>query len=793
MTQELFYTSAPKGLRPGTRGFCTVAATQGLTPVLIEKLEALSGYRELFPPHDPRANRNPVAYSHVRLQIGGRPLHVLSRVCAAGLDYTERTNKFAHHVVVDSHELVAGGPAWLLAQPGFMEPAWDGSVRTLPAGRAVIHGNATPAICRAWQAATGDAGWAGVLAEALSISSERLVYLVFEPGMDLLPLIAEAIALLPPQRRWEATFSTYYAKTTQAVSCAWRCVAAGTPEVQDARRLPNTLILDLTASLGQARGGALVDCARTGKMPDWGTTRPTRPVAPVPFESPARVDPELEGFDLAPLLDEEEPSDRHAESSPGPPARSEQAAHTPSVPLSHPYRPPPPLPKRNLAATPNTYHVAVALGVIGGCLATLVIGIGIYFMFGRHQPEPSIMATRPDNSSTGTKWDEGPGGTKETDTQERVLPREGDVRTPRAMAERFWGAVRGFSLERSVPMVQTLREAVRNARRARQAQTTKEPHQSNQENAKPSTTVQGHLKALFGSDRANQPGQPLLLTPGQENTIADLEQTEAKGARELSVAFLEQKFVYSQAIVATMDSVPESKSSAVIRCQVPEIDGNYPVATIYLDQDKLKLRCSDERGKAVVEKARAALGNVIITVHAPDRRVFHWSLVTPGSERWPGELHSDSRLIPVPWNSNLPPALTQTGFFMEVPDMTFAGRTLRFEHKSLGGAVRFVTRAAPPLLLPSKIDTKRQLVESIALELNPKGQLRIEPRVRTEAVAKDELPPKDATPATDTKLHLKGDLIIYAKWTEPRSGQTLRIDLFRFQDRQTNSDAHAAP
>src|SRR5438094_8638102 len=114
MSHELMYTSAPKGLFPGARGFCTVAATRGLAPPLVEKLEALSGYRPLFPPLDTRAPLNPVAYSHFRVTVGGRSYSVLSRVCAAGLDYSERTNTFAHHVILDGEELPRGGPAWLL-------------------------------------------------------------------------------------------------------------------------------------------------------------------------------------------------------------------------------------------------------------------------------------------------------------------------------------------------------------------------------------------------------------------------------------------------------------------------------------------------------------------------------------------------------------------------------------------------------------------------------------------------------------------------------------------------------
>src|ERR1700678_3159054 len=104
MTQELFYTSAPRGLQPGSTGFCTVAETRGLSPLLRERLEDLSGYRELFPPHDARAGQNPVAWSHSRFTIQGKSVSVLSRVGAAGVDHSQRTNKFAHHVVIDAQE-----------------------------------------------------------------------------------------------------------------------------------------------------------------------------------------------------------------------------------------------------------------------------------------------------------------------------------------------------------------------------------------------------------------------------------------------------------------------------------------------------------------------------------------------------------------------------------------------------------------------------------------------------------------------------------------------------------------
>src|SRR5688500_14668815 len=153
MSHELFNTSAPRGVKPGSGGFCTVAVTAGLSPPLEERLTLLSGYRWIYPPGEPDAARNPVSHAHWRIPLGGKTVSVLSRVCDAGFDYSRRSNRFAHHVVLEPHEQVPAGPAWLLGQPGFMETGWDGGEpRVLPAGRPVPYGGADanpPRVCAA--------------------------------------------------------------------------------------------------------------------------------------------------------------------------------------------------------------------------------------------------------------------------------------------------------------------------------------------------------------------------------------------------------------------------------------------------------------------------------------------------------------------------------------------------------------------------------------------------------------------------------------------------------------------
>ncbi len=275
MSQELHYTSAARGLRPGSRGFATVAATADLPEAISERLEGLSAYQAVYPPGDPSEALNPIAYVHVRLAVGGQVQDVLSRIGPAGLDYSGRPNKYAHHVIVEPEERPEGGPAWLLSQPGFLRDAWQGDPRTLAQGPKVPRGDRPPGIAEQWGILTGDAGWAGVLAESFLADPRRPVFIVFRPGMALLPLFVEAIALLPASRRWDVEFSTYLTTLPPGVSCTWRGVLEGSAGAKGARRLPNALIIDLGRLLGRATGGALVHFARTGERLDIPDAAPT--------------------------------------------------------------------------------------------------------------------------------------------------------------------------------------------------------------------------------------------------------------------------------------------------------------------------------------------------------------------------------------------------------------------------------------------------------------------------------------------------------------------------------------
>lgn len=418
MSQEIIYTSSPQGLKPGSSGFCTVASTPGMAKNLAERLESFSGYRHLFPPGDSSSHLNPVAYSHFILSVGGQKLHVLSRVADAGLDYSHRTNKLAHHVALEAQELVPAGPGWVLQQPGFSETTWSGNPRILPQGRRPPSGMLAPTVCRAWQQVTGDAGWAGVLAQN-AVQGNRPAHIIFKPGTDLLPLVVEAQSLMPLSKRWDVSFCTYFTRLPPAVDCQWRFVVAGSPEAKLASGLRGDLVIDLTAALSSPPPGPLVDAARTGVVPaEARLVEVATRNSPVPgtTRQPPRPEP---GYQLEPAA----PPPPHAV---GP--RSSWSGGPPAVP--------PPLPSDwNKSRAHKKTWLSRALFTMAACVALVLAaglgGVAALSWFGKeakqvasvHQTENPPETPKPeavkskidheklDNAEKATEWEAGPGDT----------------------------------------------------------------------------------------------------------------------------------------------------------------------------------------------------------------------------------------------------------------------------------------------------------------------------------------------------------------------------------------------
>jgi hypothetical protein len=159
----------------------------------------------------------------------------------------------------------------MLMQAGVMTEAWDGRVGKIARAAGLPRGDAAGGVCNAWAAQTGDAGWGGVLADAFVKSPAKPVCILFAPGQQVLPLLAETIALLPAALRWNVTFNTYFTSMPTSATCAWRCCLAGTPASQLGLRYAGGggIVIDLTdpSRLGRAAEGPYVAYARTGQMP----------------------------------------------------------------------------------------------------------------------------------------------------------------------------------------------------------------------------------------------------------------------------------------------------------------------------------------------------------------------------------------------------------------------------------------------------------------------------------------------------------------------------------------------
>ena len=323
MSHILIYTSAPKGLDAGKSGYCTVARDASLPGNLERELHSHSGYRWLGDPGDAL---NPVVFLHYRVKVAGKPVHLVSRVADSGMDHTGRSNKLACHLAFDPREAPSGGPGWLLHQ-GVLPKAWDGKLNGNLSINIPTSGEDRPG-CVGWKNKTGDAGWGGVLAQAIADHQRQPIYVIYQKGFDLLALFRESLSLLPDRLRWEATFTTFFTKLPPGLECHWRGVVAGTEQETLARRSGH--VIDLTGSLGTVDGkyqGEYIDAARSGrKLQVKKQAAASRPPFDVPDDD--ALEASLREEERKPSL--AAPPDRRRSPKGAPPPRSTPTSPTPS-------------------------------------------------------------------------------------------------------------------------------------------------------------------------------------------------------------------------------------------------------------------------------------------------------------------------------------------------------------------------------------------------------------------------------------------------------------------------------
>jgi hypothetical protein len=233
---------------------------------LISRLEQLSVYQ-----HQPNSV-NPMVLSHRIVSLRGTIFHILSRTLDAGLDYTNRTNFIAHHVIFQPHELHgACSPAdYLLHWPGWLsswesDPAWtDDQAASLHTVQSLI---SLPA--QNWDGWSGNASNASLLFES---SKAREAALIVEPGQEssLVYLFAESVLLLSKNEddkvsQWQVPFTTFFQSKDEVSDFRWRGIW---PEVNRAKAERGALLLDFrNPSVFPPATGPLAEWAATGIAP----------------------------------------------------------------------------------------------------------------------------------------------------------------------------------------------------------------------------------------------------------------------------------------------------------------------------------------------------------------------------------------------------------------------------------------------------------------------------------------------------------------------------------------------
>ena len=280
MIYELISTSAPRCL-DGNAGFGVVAQTVGMTPNVRQSVNALSGYSHIAAPG---SGKNPVIFLHVTRKTAGVQRHIVSRVADCGNDYSGRSNRIAHHWILETGDVrsLPGGPAELAAQDIFCSQ-WQEKSTELYAKQLSVD-DVPPKKCTVWERLTGDAGWGGIVAERAERGDP--ISILFSPeyaGESLRTLIAESLALLSSSVRWRITFSTFFMQSHESGGerVQIKCFLTDSKESQFSRQSSNTLVIDLCRHMGAAPAGKYVEWAR-------GTVNPP-PRMPSDTKVPAKT------------------------------------------------------------------------------------------------------------------------------------------------------------------------------------------------------------------------------------------------------------------------------------------------------------------------------------------------------------------------------------------------------------------------------------------------------------------------------------------------------------------------
>ena len=262
MPLQLVFTSAPQGLTPGRSGYCTVARHRAVPDRLAQLLESVGT------PHE-RAEGE--TFTFRTLEAGDRHWFVLSRFVARGLDYTQRDNRLAHHLIFTAEE------AALLAPPAALAARWKEWLSEWNGAPAWLEGETRPLALEAaaplspavtWRETAGTGAKAAWLVDATGAVA---VGLRNPPAnATLLRLFAESSALIG-KAAWHATFTTD-ARITGEAGFVWAAHAErpATIDFAEARTQPaptGDLARQAAAGLTSPKGAPIAVTRRPAASP----------------------------------------------------------------------------------------------------------------------------------------------------------------------------------------------------------------------------------------------------------------------------------------------------------------------------------------------------------------------------------------------------------------------------------------------------------------------------------------------------------------------------------------------
>jgi hypothetical protein len=166
----------------------------------------------------PNGSSSTAVFTFRRLDAAGQSWYILSRFTAGGLDYTQRDNRLAQHLIFTEEEAAALPPPADVASRwhGWIEK-WDGEPRWLDPIKLQLKAGRPLIPCSYWRKLTGTGAKAAWLIAGESASNISLINA--KDTDELLQLFAEASALLG-RASWSANFTTQ-ASITGAEGFAW--------------------------------------------------------------------------------------------------------------------------------------------------------------------------------------------------------------------------------------------------------------------------------------------------------------------------------------------------------------------------------------------------------------------------------------------------------------------------------------------------------------------------------------------------------------------------------------------